>query len=800
MAPFVTNIMQPPVKKSFTLKSFLQKYQQIGQQEDDGDEYKPDPGRLADRFALTGSFTSSNEHKKAEINTFRDRLLNNTDGIHMRRDFDSVIGLANKIPMRASCNYYPLPNTARRLMKRVHFKHPFRIPRAYQIPRNTPRDEWPEVQRDPSTVPNMVFGVFDIRHTVRLFFPGLINLNNDTGDSGMTQDQMAEFYNKIIRETVSEVMWDCSHDWPASYAAAQARDRNHAQGFAQNSVLIPDDVIEHFAEEMRRVVDASDLDWAQHYVWGVEVRGVKHGNNHLLDCTDEEIRAVEQRALDCLVYDFYDSTQSWWVDVGLEISKAGRALLWSTDGHSALMQHSLGIDERTANRIICNQRKYTRHLSSHLTCVSGFSAKLGNEGVGHHGAIYMQAYTTDKSQTYNPQNGHYGKTLTTKLAVKGNPPSWCTAMEKIYKDAGSVIDVVARVEIRVPFSNVRHALLGYRTDLFERTLICYPRSIWWDFRVMRLNAATQILSAISVESAQYRNRQNTLALIAGLVWLINGLHSAPDNSQHWRAVQKAVLPLTLDNNTVPNAILPQGDTVDTNNEDNVPFAEYNVVYLRDFFYKEEADSLRFRGTSELPEAAFRYIFGCPPWEYAISVLGVSLPHQPRPRGYIAARKGNTRHRPSATVLHAQPDPDFEQFEDVVVVHEEPEWGPDVEQQEPPLLPMGNNTASERGSPRVHGLVHFGTMAYYVKYLHLINNVDPITSSRIRQSLYNKIGKGDGLQWKKGDGFTAIPYATESGPKIFLNPWYAGIPTMRRLLDNDDLIDMREEEEERTSEM
>lgn len=414
---------------------------------------------------------------------------------------------------------------------------------------------------------------------------------------------------------------------------------------------------------------------------------------------------------------------------------------------------------------------------------------------------------------------------------------------------------------------------------------------------MRLNAATQILSAISVESAQYRNRQNTLALIAGLVWLINGLHSAPDNSQHWRAVQKAVLLLTLDNNTVPNAILPQGDTVDTNNEDNVPFAEYNVVYLRDFFYKEEADSLRFRGTSELPEAAFRYIFGCPPWEYAISVLGVSLPHQPRPRGYIAARKGNTRHRPSATVLHAQPDPDFEQFEDVVVVHEEPEWGPDVEQQEPPLLPMGNNTASEvlqhdiwglfassimqkvghprrasassvlsycpmpmmeretltdvdintlnmsplftqvlyrrpsrqdwnkafsmlfpqRGSPRVHGLVHFGTMAYYVKYLHLINNVDPITSSRIRQSLYNKvcqlqwipaalcdrcwqIGKGDGLQWKKGDGFTAIPYATESGPKIFLNPWYAGIPTMRRLLDNDDLIDMREEEEERTSEM
>jgi hypothetical protein len=94
-------------------------------------------------------------------------------------------------------------------------------------------------------------------------------------------------------------------------------------------------------------------------------------------------------------------------------------------------------------------------------------------------AVYMQVYTTNKSQTYHPENGRYGKTLTPKEAMHGNPPPWCQSLLNLYRDAAHNVDVAGRIEVRCPLEFAEGCLTTFPEDTTRRSLTRYRREIWW---------------------------------------------------------------------------------------------------------------------------------------------------------------------------------------------------------------------------------------------------------------------------------------------------------------------------------
>ena len=107
---------------------------------------------------------------------------------------------------------------------------------------------------------------------------------------------------------------------------------------------------------------------------------------------------------------------------------------------------SLEIDIADAHSFVWNRWHFSQDTSTHLLSLGGWCAQwdYGDEpGVRENGVVFGQAYTTDKIQTYHPEHGRYGKTLTAKAAMSSNPSRWCQNILDIYNDAAATTDVAA---------------------------------------------------------------------------------------------------------------------------------------------------------------------------------------------------------------------------------------------------------------------------------------------------------------------------------------------------------------------
>lgn len=299
-------------------------------------------------------------------------------------------------------------------------------------------------------------------------------LRNSAAD--VTDAQMAELYDEAIRPAAQDILSDSVHDWPTSFKAAQFKDRNHGAGFANSGVIIAERYLQNFDQRLRgRIRDHDDLIlWAGDYFWGTEIRGVKDSFYHPMTAPEEQRHHI----LGEVTQDVDTSYGDWYIDVGLEFIIGGQALLWSTDAHSRVLQAAVGISARQANDIISQPSKFTQDVSTHLPSLSGCRAIL-DPTLNPLGIVYGASYTSDKSQTYHPENGRFSKTLTPKIAMHGNPPSWCQSLLNLYRDAASNVDVAARLEVRVPLENAEQCLVTFPEDVIRESLVCYKREIWW---------------------------------------------------------------------------------------------------------------------------------------------------------------------------------------------------------------------------------------------------------------------------------------------------------------------------------
>jgi hypothetical protein len=238
--------------------------------------------------------------------------------------------------------------------------------------------------------------------------------------------------------------------------------------------------VAQFSRKVRDIIDQDGrLAWARNFFWGLEIRGVKDITSHDVPCTGWDHSVALTKVLDLV--DTREGT--WYVDIGLTFMIHGQALLWTRDGHAQLLSHLLYITIDEANVVIGNPLCYSGDITTHVMALSGFRADMSKsaspDGMGPFSIAYVQAYQTDKQQTYHPEGSRFGKTITAKVAVKGNPPLWCQSLLDVYHDGARGVDAGTRVEVRVPLAFSVHALRDFTLEGLKRTMVCYKRELWW---------------------------------------------------------------------------------------------------------------------------------------------------------------------------------------------------------------------------------------------------------------------------------------------------------------------------------
>jgi len=124
--------------------------------------------------------------------------------------------------------------------------------------------------------------------------------------------------------------------------------------------------------------------------------------------------------------------------------------------------------------------RYYRDISNHLPDVSGFRLAPSNTGSGPYAAAYLQAYTTDKSVTYNQDGRHHAKYLTAVEALGPTQPgNTIEDLYTIYEGAKKHNPSKARLEVRIPSQSAINVLQQLDETAIRSTIFAFPQQDWW---------------------------------------------------------------------------------------------------------------------------------------------------------------------------------------------------------------------------------------------------------------------------------------------------------------------------------
>jgi len=124
--------------------------------------------------------------------------------------------------------------------------------------------------------------------------------------------------------------------------------------------------------------------------------------------------------------------------------------------------------------------RYYRDISGHLPSLSGFRLEPSVRASRIDGAVYIQAYTTDKAVVYNVEGGHHAKHLTTAEALgPRQPPRTLNGLYTIYEKAQIHNPSKAQLEVRVPYVAADHILTMINSDAIRGCLCAFTCTDWW---------------------------------------------------------------------------------------------------------------------------------------------------------------------------------------------------------------------------------------------------------------------------------------------------------------------------------
>jgi hypothetical protein len=432
-------------------------------------------------FMLTGELSKKHQ---AVIDPVRNVLQEGVD-LEGARDYDSMIGLCEDIAVTSSISVYPIPNPAEVLNTSVHL--------TYQIKRG---DVSGIINPDPNLcvrltghgkmlvdvplhrIPNFEFGYWGQRHMIHMFFPRLVS--EDRRGTQLSREEKTQFYELGLRPTIAHIAPEALSDWPATYDAEMFRAKKTSGHMAYQTKQIASWQLESLTRTLRSTLQENGVDWAEGYFYSHTIRGTKHATRHSMNREAAEI-ALNEYLLESKINSSATTRGSWYIDVGVEYSTADTCLQWTTSSHFHIVKNVLRIEDAHARRITSlGSTKYSRDMVSHLPAVSGCRIEPGVMAQGEFQAVYFQMYTTDKAITYNPERGFHGKAITMSAAMGTTQPAvFLEGLHELYKDAMTESSSNARVEVRLPFSQAKEALLDIDEAVVRNSLLEFTKDEWW---------------------------------------------------------------------------------------------------------------------------------------------------------------------------------------------------------------------------------------------------------------------------------------------------------------------------------
>jgi len=297
----------------------------------------------------------------------------------------------------------------------------------------------------------------------------------------LSRPEKTEFYEKVLRPAISELLPQDVGDWPPDYESEMFRAQKRTGRFSYQSKMLPAWAVPTLGDQLRSAIELNDVHWARGFVFLHTIRGTKHGTQHstrveaAAEALDEYLKEAK------LPYHIVEDSR-WWIDIGLEFTSDQQTCLqWTTLSHPHIVRHFLRIRSEHAERVTrIGSSKYARDIVSHLPAVSGCRIEPGVQAEGPYQAAYFQMYTTDKSLTYNPEGGHHGKAITMEAAMgQTQPAKFMEGLLRLYLSASEKNSSNARVEVRVPMEHAMSALLRINNQLIRRSLLGFTRLDWW---------------------------------------------------------------------------------------------------------------------------------------------------------------------------------------------------------------------------------------------------------------------------------------------------------------------------------
>jgi hypothetical protein len=542
----------------------------------------------------------------------------------------------------------------------------------------------------------------------------------------MTQEQQKVFYEQGLRPAIAEILSIEVQEWPSSYRDEfwRATGRNGQLRFSTR--VVPKDRIHLLADAIRACLLANGVPWHDGLVILHQVRGVKHASSHAPTAFDARDQLRDFMHANTLNYRRLRTAATCYVDVALTvISDDGKCLAWQTTSHFTLVRDILGISHSDALRITSlGSSKYTRDMTSHLPEVSGWRIAPGVRAAGIYDCRYFHGYNTEKALTARQEKGRHAKFLECPDIFKGKADDWIDSLYQLNLNAIDSNLSTARMEVRVPLSNAKRVLLDVDEEVLRFSLIKVHPTVWWSvilyfhllfspglkfvfrgIRAIRILACKLILRWYMEGPSSLQGQSASLVLVAGVVWLLNGLHCAPDKGANSKRLMDALLPHVdregADPDTLAYGSPTKDDGVDSGDEDMLPAIRrrgdemqtlpsyaYGMVFFRMICVGRDHPVPRLHNDgSTLHPKAFAYFFKGPMEEVRNDILSSQIRQPANPNRVsnktrrtpiyfdYAAAEDNAFVRPvefnfAAQGCHLQPTPvdmgpDAEPLEEVV---------------------------------------------------------------------------------------------------------------------------------------
>ena len=405
-------------------------------------------------------------------------------------------------------------------------------------------------------IPNLPLGKVANRSIVRIFFPRMYHRFDS---SKIPSPDIELIYNASLRPIIQELMPNQATHWPYSYQVAMETSRDTSGRLHLGSLDIPAHLLPDFASQFLRSVQELRPYFRDAY-FGHELRGWKGATFHNLSNYNippqndlhERVSALDDltRVLDMPAI----NPDQWLIDIGLEFGAPHHVVTWRSLGHSALLRH-LCPNIRNLDRVLERSKTFYIDHQMHLKDFAGFRWTPGQNAPPIH---YMQAYTTEKSVSYQLHEGLFRQRkplellsdrpcgrLLHDLEKQSKILFSCTGDNPNHHQTGPQ-EGCARLEVRVRLSDANDILTDFPRDLINRTMVQVSARYWWYvfqtslvafrlkcdptfryFKWLRLGAVFSIIKNLRASNPKDRACENSLALASIIIWILNGAHRTP---------------------------------------------------------------------------------------------------------------------------------------------------------------------------------------------------------------------------------------------------------------------------------